>query len=114
MNNKLNSILIDEIIIIIFIIMNIISLYADELEKDYLYTKNINNLNISNKIAIYTLIITLIIYVYFLYLNYKDYIKYKTSIYETRLIGSILIVIGLYCLIYFRINNKNLTIIEDF
>ncbi len=113
-NNKerFNSILIDETIIAIFIIINIINLYADELEKEYLLTKNVNNLKNANKIVIFTLSITIIIYIYFVYLNYKEYQNHKTSIYETRLIGSILVVIGLFCLIYFRIKNPELDTLD--
>ncbi len=112
MNNRYNSILIDEVIIIIFIALNIINIYADELEKRYLFNNNINDLEKANKVVIFTLIITLIIYLYFAYLNYKEYEKNKTNIYEIRLIGTILIIIGLVCLIYFRYKNPELSTLD--
>lgn len=112
MNNRFNSILIDEVIIVIFIVLNIINIYADELEKKYLFSNNVNDLKNANKIVIFTLIITLIIYIYFAYLNYQEYEKHKTNLYETRLIGTILVIIGLICLIYFRYKNPEISILD--
>lgn len=112
MNNRFNSILIDEVIIVIFIVLNIINIYADELEKKYLFSNNVNDLKNANKIVIFTLIITLIIYIYFAYLNYQEYEKLKTNLYETRLIGTILVIIGLICLIYFRYKNPEISILD--
>lgn len=111
MNNskKLKSILIDEFIIGIFIISNLINLLADEQEKKYLYTKDKNILISANNKAIFTLSISIIIYLYFIYINYQEYIKhqydYNSYIYLLRLIGSIIIAIGLSFLLYFRIIN---------
>ena len=112
MNNRFNSILIDEVIIVIFIVLNIINIYADELEKRYLFSNNVNDLKNANKIVIFTLIITLIIYIYFAYLNYQEYEKQKTNLYETRLIGTILVIIGLICLIYFRYKNPEISTLD--
>lgn len=112
MNNKYNSILIDEVIILIFIVLNIINIYADELEKKYLFNGNVKDLKNANDVVIFTLVITLIIYIYFAYLNYKEYKNNETNIYETRLIGTILIIIGLICLIYFRYKNPELSTLD--
>lgn len=110
-NDRFNSIILDEVILTIFIFLNVLNFYADELEKKCLFDNDNNRLKLSKKIIIVTLTVTLFIYIYFLYANYKDMIKNQYSkdsyIFETRFIGSVLIVIGLGCFLYFRIVTRN-------
>ena len=112
-NERFNSIILDEVILAIFIFLNILNFYADELEKDCLFNFNFNEFKLSKNIIILTLSVTLIIYLYFLYANYKDMIKNKNNsdsyIFETRFVGSVFVVIGLSCFLYFRIKTRNNT-----
>ncbi len=120
-DSRLNSIIIDEEILFLFIILNLFNFQADEFEKQYLFENNKEYLLKAKEISIFTLFTTLLIYIYFCYLNYKDLqnkIKQNknTSLFETRLIGSILVVIGLSLLLYFRIKdrlNDNIDISEN-
>lgn len=109
-NNRYNEIMIDEIILGIFIFLNILNFFADELEKKCLSDNNQERLKRSKDILILTLIITLIIYIYFFCNNYKDYIKnidsYDSELFKIRCIGSFFVVIGIAGLLYFRIKKR--------
>jgi len=109
-NNRYNEIIQDEIILGIFIFLNVLNFYADEVEKECLVSRNRNLLRYSKDIIIFTLMITLLIYIYFAVNNYKDMINNQDSpngyIFNVRYIGSILVVLGLGCLLYFRIKTR--------
>ena len=54
-----------------------------------------------------SLIITVIIYLYFFSRNYKDYQGHKNSkAYELRFLGSILMISGILCFLYFQIKTS--------
>ena len=74
---------------------------------DKLYLKTNNNafLNRSNDIFEITLIITFFVYIYFLYRNYKLYKRAsfeEKELHLIRVFGTILILVGVVCLIYFQ------------
>ena len=71
-DSRLNSIIIDEEILFLFIILNLFNFQADEFEKQYLFENNKEYLLKAKEISIFTLFATLLIYIYFCYLNYKD------------------------------------------
>jgi len=101
-NNRLKELQIDELIWIIFITISIINIIGDEFEKKYYSTKDQNNLNISKNIFTFTLIISLLVYCYLLYLRYEKYKKSSNNyLTKERLFASLLVVvasaINLYC-----------------
>ena len=88
-----------------FIIISALDIYGDEEIKKGLTTHDKEKLNKANQLFLILSYITLLIYIYFFIRNYHDYQKHKTKTYEIRLIGSILFLIGTFCLIYFQKNN---------
>ena len=64
---------------------------------------------VANKIYILILVITILIYLYFFRRNYRAYINsdfMNSDIYEIKLFGSILFIVGGLCLLYFQVNSE--------
>lgn len=90
---------------IIYIIIAAFSIYGDELIKKSI-RENDKKADITAK-TIFTdiLIITIIIYLYFLYRNYKDLEKHPNErTYKIRFLGSVFTLIGVFCFLYFQLN----------
>lgn len=90
-------------------ITSFLNVLGDYNVKEYLKTYNNTYKSTSNKIFEFTLIVTLIIYIYFLYRNYKAYQSvpnYQKNIYLVRVWGSIFLIVGNLLLIYFQENAK--------
>ena len=118
MNNnikqKLKDLKKDQSLSGIFIILSICTIVGDEFVKKYYITKNKNNYITAKKIFISSLTVSLLIYLYFLKNSKKEYyekiIKNKESFPNLiRLIGSIFLVVGIACFLYFKINDEELT-----
>lgn len=108
--DKLKDIKIEDIIWVIFIILSILSIYGNYLEKIYLKTNNKEYDNTANKIFEFTLIITLIAYLYFLYRNYIIYNNIEDSkkeLYSYKVLGTLFLVIGILILLYFQEEQKS-------
>lgn len=95
----------ENLIWVSFIIISILDIYGDELIKKDLRYNDKKSLEKANKLFLGITLFTILIYIYFLIRNYSDYEKYKNQNYEVRLIGSVLILAGSLCLLYFQINN---------
>lgn len=94
----------------IFIILGILSIYADQVQKEYIKTKDRQYEQQANKIFDTILIVTFILYLFFLYRNYKTYEKApekKKKLFEVRLLGNCFFLAGIICTIYFQFNNRN-------
>lgn len=107
-----NSIELDfeDFLLIISIILTILNLYGNYNSKIYLQTKDINYKMTSNEIFKFTLSITLLIYIYFFYRNYNSYknIDYNQKrLYSTKVFGTIFLIVGILCLLYFQNNETN-------
>ena len=88
------------IIIIIAVVFNIIG--------NYYKKKNSNN--IARIYYLASLIVTIIVYFYFLNANYNTYKKCNNldkKLYEIKLFGNCLLIVGALCFIYFQINDPN-------
>ena len=99
----------ENILWIIFIILSIANIVGDIDEEKFIKTNNKIYKYNANKIFKFTLIVTLIIYIYFFIRNYESYknISYsKKKLYSIKLLGSSLLIAGIICLIYFK-NIKN-------
>lgn len=93
----------ENIVWFVFIIISAMDIYGDEiLKKDLLYNDKASG-NRANNIFLIAILVSLLIYGYFLYRNYKDYQEYKNESYQIRLIGSFLIFTGVVCLLYFQL-----------
>lgn len=108
--NAIKQLNIEKGLFIIFILTSVVSIYADTLQQYYIKTNNPNYNKQAKNIFITTLIITLIIYSYFLYRNYnqlKDAMLNNKNVFNNsiRVFGSILIIVATLCFIYFQLNN---------
>ncbi len=109
--NKLKELSVEKTIFIIFIIISLISIYADTLQQEFIKTKNPTYQSNAKTIFITALIISLLLYTYFLYRNYNE-LKHALNTnknvfnYSIRTFGSILIVIATLCFIYFQLSDK--------
>ncbi len=110
MNNaisKIKELEFEKILWGIFIFLSALNIYGDNIQelffinKDYMAEKKAKN------IFIITIVISLLIYIYFVYRNY-NYFKnaqennHDTNLYLIRLVGSILVVVGVICLLYYQ------------
>lgn len=89
---------------IVYIIISLVTILGDELIIKSIQENNNKYNEDAIKLFKSTLVITIIIYIYFLVRNYSDYInsdKDNKQAYGVRLLGSILMFIGTLCLFYF-------------
>lgn len=107
--NMVKRLSFENIVWFVFIVVSAFDIYGDELlKKDLLYDDKKSG-DKANKIFLGATVVSLLIYGYFLLRNYSDYKKYKTKNYEVRLMGSILILVGVICLLYFQITTRQKT-----
>ena len=66
----------------IFIILGLLSIYGDQVQKKYIQTNNQEYQKQANNIFDTIIFITFILYIFFLYRNYKNYEKEKTVLYK--------------------------------
>lgn len=99
----INQLTFENYIWIIFIIISIGNIVGDELIKSSIIEHDKQKDALAKNIFSISLIITIIIYIYFLGRNYKDYEKHHNKTYEIRLLGSILMLSGILCFLYFQI-----------
>lgn len=94
---------------VVFIVVSLLDIYGDELIKKSVTENDKEAQEKANNLFLFIILVSILVYVYFFYRNYKDYEKYRTKSYEVRLIGSALILIGSFCLLYFLLTTTNQT-----
>ena len=108
--NELKRLNFEDALWIIFAILCFLNVFGDYLEKEYLKT-DINNYDKqSNEVFTFTLIVTLFIYIYFFLRNYniyKNVSQQQKSLYSIKVMGSVFLIAGVICLLYFQKNNKS-------
>ena len=90
---------------IVFAILCLLNYSGDNNDKAYIRTNDYYYKRSSNTIFELTVIVTFIIYVYFLVRNYKFYAKAseeEKSLYFVKVLGSCFLIAGSICLIYFQ------------
>lgn len=108
--NELKRLKFEDLLWIVFAILSIMNIYGDQLQKEYIQTSSNYYEERSNTIFEITLTITLCIYIYFFLRNYKSYKNVTSknkSLYAIKVFGSIFLIVGTICLIYFQENNEN-------
>lgn len=108
--NEINRLNFEDIIWIVFAVLCLINISGDYNEKEYLKSNNNRYKNAANKIFEFTLFMTLLIYIYFLIRNYKAYkntTEEQKELYTIKLFGSIFLIVGIICLIYFQSKQTN-------
>ena len=98
----------------IFILLSVATIIGDQFVKKYYINKDKNAYITAKKIFISSLIVTLLIYIYFLKKSkdgyYKEILQREESFpHLIRLIGSALLVVGIPCLLFFQITDDELT-----
>lgn len=93
-----------------FIIVSALDIYGDELIKRSVKNNAPNLKTKAENLFLFVALISILVYIYFFYRNYTDYKKYCNKEYEIRLFGSILVLVGTLCLLYFQIKT---TTIDD-
>ena len=107
-DDELNRLNFEEWLLIILIAVTICNIIGNNLQKLYVKTDNKKYLKNASLIFIITLFVTIIVYLYFVNRNYKVYKnsnKRNKTLYKIKLIGSILIDVGVILLLYFQIND---------
>lgn len=114
MNNLTNQFSKSNLTNLILIGCNILNITGNNLLENYKKIKNNNYFILGKKLFIISLVITLIVYVFFVNNNYKN-VKILKRLNKdvtpsvVRLIGSFLFVIGILCFIYYQVNENELT-----
>lgn len=95
----------------IVIFLSALNIYGDNLEQLFFKNNNIGAEKKAKKIFIFTITVSLIIYLYYVFRNYKYYSvsKFKrneTFLYLIRLIGSIFVVVGVIFILYYEVKEK--------
>lgn len=109
MNNSL-ELDFEDFLLIVFIILSLLNIYGNYNSKLYEREKNIYYKYNSNRIFRFTLSITLLIYIYFFYRNYNAYQKVsyrEKNLYSIKIFGTIFLIAGILCLLYFQNNETD-------
>ena len=102
LTEKLKSLKISDYIFIIFIVISLSGIYADKKEKDDLTHKDPNGNKKAHNIRMIALVVSLLIYIYFLNTKLKKRKEGTTSAFLNNLdiLASILFIIGGLIFIY--------------
>lgn len=95
----------EDFIWVVFIGLGILNIVGDNLLKDYIKTNDKNKGDNANKLFLFILFVSLIIYIYFLVRNFNAYEKASKEdkeLFGIKTFGSILLILGILCLIYFQ------------
>lgn len=91
---------------IIFIILNLLNIRANAIIENAILTNNISQVSKALKIYRFIIVISILLYIYFVKRNYKFYIEsrkkvnYDNTLEKIRLEGSLLILVGTLLLDY--------------
>lgn len=95
----------EDLLLIVFIISSTLNMFGNQNEKIYVQTKDNVYKNRANRIFEFTIIVTMIIYLYFFKRNYDSYngvSEDKKGLYRVKVFGSLLLIVGTICLFYFQ------------
>lgn len=109
-NSEINRLNFEDIIWLIFIVLSILNIFANDNQKKYVISENQYYEDNANKISVFVLIILLCIYLYFFLRNYNMYTNKGINANKTdliKVIGSILFIGGTLCLLYFQVNSED-------
>ncbi len=110
LDNDITRLNFEDFLFIIFIVVISFNIYANQLQKDFIKTNNIEAEKKANDIYLFVLVITLFIYFYFLYRNYNAYKKASSeekNIFTIKVLGTVFLISGALCLIYFQSHNPD-------
>lgn len=105
--NTIKRLNFENFIWVVFIVVSLLDIYGDELIKKSLREHDQQSQERATNLFLGITIVSFFLYCYFLARNYSDYQKFKNKSYEVRFIGSILILAGTICFLYFQLTTKN-------
>ena len=109
-NSELVNLDIEKIIYIVFIIISIMGIIGTNYEEKFLTTRNTTYHKKGSTIFKITIVIALLIYLYYLKRNYEIFSSSSEEdkkLIRIRLFGSIFFVVGALCLVYFRFKDTS-------
>lgn len=111
-NQEIARLNFEDLLWITYATMSLLNVYGDYWDKEYVKTDDSDFQVRSDKIFKMTLTVTLFIYTYFFirnYNNYKNAPEEKKTVFMIRVFGSIFIIVGVICLLYFHFNYNKKT-----
>ena len=109
--SKVKELEFEKVLWCVVIFLSALNIYGDNLEQLFFKNNNIGAEKKAKRIFVFTITVSLIIYLYYVYRNYKYYSvsKFKrndTFLYLIRLIGSIFVVVGVIFILYYEVKEK--------
>ena len=107
--SEINRLNFEDILWVIFIVLSILNIVSNNLQKEYIISEKQFYENKANNISVKVLTTLVFIYLYFFIRNYNMY-KNKENSTGTdlvKVIGSLLFLIGAICLLYFQVNSDD-------
>lgn len=109
LNEEIRRLNFEDLLWVIFIILAILDIYADKKQKDYLRQNDIEKAKVAKRTYITIVIITVLLYIYFVARNYY-FLKTSNNSEEKlefiRFIGSLALLGGSIMLLYYQVNTK--------
>lgn len=109
-SNKIEELKIEEILQLIFIFLAALNIYGDKLEELFVLNNDNQSEQRAKSLFTFTVSISLIIYFYFAYRNYKyakSASKDEKKVSSIRFLGSIFIIVGTICILYYDIKDQD-------
>lgn len=107
--SKIKELEFEKILWLIFIFLSALNIYGDNIQELFFMSSNNNFERTAKNIFTFTIAISLLIYLYFGYRNYK-YVKISNdqdkNLALIRFAGSILIIIGILFILYYNIKEQ--------
>ena len=107
--NEIKRLNFEDILWGIFIILSILNIVCNNLQKNYVITNDGYYEDRANDISICVLSILVLIYLYFFLRNYNMYHNKDnpTNVDLIKVFGSIFFIIGSICLLYFQVHSND-------
>lgn len=91
---------------VVVIFLAVANIIGDTFDQEYIKTKNWNFQVTAKRIFIFTVSVTILIYIYYLNQNIINLQKAKSKeVPFVRVAGSIFLLAGAFCLLYFQVNS---------
>lgn len=100
----------EDMLWIIFIFLSFCNIVGNHFEKKYLHSNAFQDKHMANEVFLFALTVTFFIYIYFFIRNYhsfKNSSPKERFTYTIKVLGSIFLIIGVLCLIYFQKHNED-------
>lgn len=109
--NEINRLNFEDLLALLFIVLSILTIISNKLEKEFLETNDIEKEKKVKQMNIIILVLTIFIYTYFAQRNYSFLKNHKNnesySLLTYRFIGSVLLIIGVSFLLYYQIKSPS-------